>query len=247
MEERFPSFLRDLTGYLRSGLPFHQTILMSSKFDYGKLSKEIKKMSNQISWGMSVDKALEQFSNRVKSSKRLNMTLKIIRESFLSGGDVVSTLESVADSTTTLEESEKEKKSLLNQYVVLMYAISFMFLGIVVAINQFMVPIFQSSALAASPELGLTNPCEAFGHDIFPCNILEAPAKYMFSMDVSNISAYYVSLFFFMSVIVSISSGLVAGQISENSISAGIKHSIIMATIVVGAFYIITYTKLLGV
>ena len=42
------------------------------------------------------------------------------QETYKSGGDVVRTLESLADSSLVLQESSKERKSLLQQYVVLM-------------------------------------------------------------------------------------------------------------------------------
>lgn len=70
-EEKFPAFIRDVVESIRSGMPFHQAIIISSRLDYGRLSREVKKMANQISWGMPVDKVIDQFTERVKKSKRL--------------------------------------------------------------------------------------------------------------------------------------------------------------------------------
>jgi hypothetical protein len=50
-----------------------------------------------------------------------------------------------------------------------------------------------------------------------------------------------------MAVVQSVLSGLVAGQISEGSVKAGIKHSIILAGITVGMFYILVQMGLLGI
>jgi flagellar protein FlaJ len=247
MEEKFPLFLRDLIESLRSGMPFHQTILVTSKLDYGRLSNEIKKMANQISWGMPFDKVMDQFSERMKGSKRLNVALKTIRETYISGGDVASTLESVADNSTILEESEKERRSLLNEYVVLMYAICFMFVGIVAAINRIMVPIFQTSTILGSEQGLISNPCaSSSGFSFVICGMFDSVAM-IFKIPLGSIAAYYTSLFFFMSIIESVCCGLVAGQISENSLTAGIKHSVIMATITFGAFSILVRLKMLGV
>ncbi|MFH0711461.1 MAG: type II secretion system F family protein [Candidatus Aenigmatarchaeota archaeon] len=249
MEEKFPLFLRDMIESIRSGMPFHQAIVANSKLDYGRLSVEVKKMAHQISWGIPFNRVIDQFGERVKNSKKITIALKIIRESYFSGGDVVSTLEAVADANLILDEADKEKKTLLNQYVVLMYALAFLFVGIVVAINKLMIPIFQASSLPGGAEaIGLTNPCN--NCDGFSCSICGAYSSIssnLFSIDPSTIGAYYTSLFFLMSLIVSFSSGLVAGQISENSIFAGLKHSLIMTFSVVGAFYILIYLKLLGV
>ncbi|HLC39563.1 MAG TPA: type II secretion system F family protein [archaeon] len=249
IEEKFPLFLRDVVEAIHSGMPFHQAIAANSKIDYGRLSKEVRKMANQISWGMPVNKVLDQFTERVKSSKRLFSSLKTVRESYLTGGDVVSTLDSVAENLTQLDEAEKEKHSLLNQYVILMYAVAFIFVGILASINKLLIPVFQVAQTPGAAEvLGLSNPClNPIGIEGTICDLYSIPAKYVFLIDPTTIGAYYTSLFFFMSVIVSLSAGLVAGQISENSITAGLKHSAIMTSGVIGTMLILKFVNLLGV
>ena len=91
-EEKFPMFLRDLIESQRSGMPFHKSVIMASKIDYGKFSNEVKKMSNQLSWGIPFDKVISEFMGRVRHSRRMINALSIIRETHMSGGDVVSTL-----------------------------------------------------------------------------------------------------------------------------------------------------------
>lgn len=249
MEEKFPIFLRDLIENLRSGIAFHKSIISSSKIDYGKLSVEIRKVAHQLTWGMPIDKVLNQFALRVKRSKRLYTSLKIIRESFVSGGDTVSTLESVADNATLLQDSEKEKKSLLDQYVVLMYAISLIFIVIVTVINRLLLPIFQVSSGTVGVEvIGLSSPCASPDPAAAPiCGLFEGTAEVYFSIQKGSTAAYYTSLFFYMALLQSLFSGLVAGQISENSVTAGIKHSLILVGITLGAFSILVKLKLMGV
>lgn len=262
MEERFPSFLRDMTESIRSGMPFHKAIIESSKSDYGSLTPEVKKMAHQLTWGVPIDKVLDKFADRVKASKRLYTSAKIIRESFASGGKVVSTLESVADSATNLEEAEKEKKSLLSQYVLLMYAISIIFVVIISAINGFLVPIFQTTggSPAAGGAIGeivsLENPCNtAIGLEVPVCDFytnvigswLVVDPDTNMPVNPSDITVYYTSLFFLMSLMQSVLSGLVAGQISEGSLRAGIKHSLILAGITFGAFLILIRLGFLGI
>lgn len=246
MEEKFPNFLRDLIESLRAGLPLHKAIINASKINYGNLSKEVNKMANQISWGMPIDKVLSQFVQRVKSSKRMTSGMQIILQSYLSGGDVVSTMDSVADSQLVLSETEKEKSSTLSQYIIVMYAISLIFIGIVVAVNKLMVPLFSLSQQGA--EFGLLNPCGACsGLECSVCALFETTAGSIFGLEPSSISAYYTSLFFFMSVMQSIFSGLVAGQISEGSVIAGARHSLILASITFGVFSIFVRLGVIGV
>ncbi len=246
MEEKLPVFLRDLIESIRAGMPLHRAILSTNKVRYGALSKEIKKVSDQISWGITVDKALEQFAERVKSSRRLYLAIKIIRESHLSGGNVISTLDSVVNSQLTLVEAEKEKSSMLSQYVVLMYAIAIIFVIIVMGINNLMVPIFKVSQQVGG-EFGIRNPCETCaGFSCSMCGMYTGTASAVFSLDPSGIAAYYTSVFFFMSIVQSIFAGVVAGQISEGSAVAGFKHSIILVGIIFGLFSIMVRLGLFG-
>ena len=244
IEEKFPSFLRDVVESIHSGMPFHKAIVICSKLEYGRLTKEVKKMANQISCGLPLDKVLDQFTEKIKKSKRLYVSLKVLRESYLIGGDVASTLESVIDNLIILDDSEKERKTLFSQYIVLMYVISFLFVGILITINKLMVPVFQ--ATSGAENMGLANPCENNPNII--CSIYSIPPTYVFRVkDPNGIGAYYLSIFFFMSMIVSIACGLVAGQISDNSLSMGLVHGTIMATVTFGALMILSGAGVMGV
>src|SRR3989338_7416936 len=61
-EEEFPAFLRDLAESQRAGLSIIQSIHIAAKSNYGSLTKEIKKLDDQLSWNVSLDKALRSFS-----------------------------------------------------------------------------------------------------------------------------------------------------------------------------------------
>lgn len=244
IEEKFPNFLRDLIESIRAGLPLHKAIINTSKINYGTLSREVNKMSNQISWGLSVDKVLVQFADRMKASKRINAAIQIILESYLSGGDVISTMETVADSQILLLDVEKEKAATLNQYVIVMYAIALIFIGIIVAINKLIIPIFDNFQ---GTEFGVTNPCSVCtGLECTVCSIFEATSTSIFYLQPGSIGVYYTSLFFLMSMVQAIFSGLVAGQISEGSFVSGFRHSLILASITFGTFSILVRVGLIG-
>lgn len=246
MEEKFPNFLRGLIESVRAGLPLHKAIISANRINYGTLSKEVNKMANQLSWGMTIDKVLNQFIQRVKPSKRMTSGTQIILQSYLSGGEIISSMDSVADSQLILIETEKEKSATLSQYVIIMYAISLIFIGIVVAVNKLMVPLFGLSQQGA--EFGLSNPCTTCsGVECTVCSLFETTSGNVFGMDPTSIGAYYTALFFYMSIIQAIFSGLVAGQISEGSAIAGGRHSLILASITFGVFSILVRLGILGV
>jgi len=156
----------------------------------------------------------------------------------------------------TIQDTEKERKSTLNQYVIAMYVISVVFIGIIVGINWLMVPIFQALAMPSSPggpggPMGsmISNPCTVClargGFGCMPCNIYFSICS-MFGVKTEGIPCYYLALFFSISVVQAIAGGLVAGQIGEDSVTAGIKHSLILLTISVGSFFILVHLGMLG-
>ncbi|MEM0473629.1 MAG: type II secretion system F family protein [Candidatus Aenigmatarchaeota archaeon] len=250
MEARFPYFLRDLTESLRSGMPLHKAIILAGRVDYGKLSKEIKKMAYQLTWGVSVVKVLEQAERRLESSPIMSQNIRIIIETYKAGGNIDRTLDSIATAILTIQETQNERKSTLNQYIVAMYAITYIFIGIIVGISRLLVPIFTASAGAAGP-IGtiMGNPCEQCiyfpGPNCMPCYMYFSICR-LLGTNTETISCYYTGLFFSMIVVQSICGGLVAGQISEGSIKAGIKHSMILLASSTGIFLILVRLGFLG-
>jgi hypothetical protein len=134
-----------------------------------------------------------------------------------------------------------------------MYVISLVFIGIVVGINWLMVPMFQSMATGTTggvTSVGvIENPCKACAHVVdigcAPCGIYSVICS-LFGSETGSIGCYYLALFFSISIIQSLMGGLVAGQIGEGSVIAGIKHSLILVCITLGAFFILVPLGFIG-
>ncbi len=247
LEANFPKLAINISESVRSGMPMPQAIIIASKYDYGKLTSEVKMMANQLSWKVNIERVLNQFAERVKKSRRLFISVMTIKEAYFAGGDLAATLDHVSSNMGILGEVEKERNSILKQYVVMMYALAMMFVAIVAAISKFMVPIFQiTSDTGGQAILGGGNPCnDAGGLALTICNFYNIVAS-VFIKDVASVKGYYIALFFSMSLVEGIFSGMIAGQISEGSISAGLKHAVIMAVLVFGAFSIMVRIGFLG-
>lgn len=226
MENQLPMFLRDLAESNKSGMTLPQAISSASKVDYGKLTPEIKKMYHQLTWGIRFDKVLDMFAKRLKDSDLISKSIKIIIEAHKSGGDIASTMETVATDATTIKESEKERKSRTSQQVVIMYLIYFMFLGIIIALLKILIPLMGGAEGGGFGVLGggLSNPCgktEVMG----VCGFFSTMGE-VFGFGANS---YYKSLFFSMILVQGVFSGLVVGQIGDNSMVAGFKHSLILS------------------
>jgi flagellar protein FlaJ len=177
-----------------------QALYKSAQVDYGKLSVELKKMANQISWGVPFHDVLARFSKRSKSGF-IQRSIAIIIEAQQSGGALVETLDAVARDARMLKEAEAERKSKLNQQAVIIYAIFFLFMIIVVALQKLMMPLIYSKGFALATE------------------------------DPDLIISYYQNLFFSMILIQGLFNGMIAGQIGEGSPILGLKHSAIFVIV----------------
>lgn len=92
LEQEFPNFIRGLADSIRSGMSFKEAIKIASKSRYGKLTEEVKGMNNRLQWGVDFMRVIDIFNERVKDSKMITESLAIIKESFKSGGTLLTRL-----------------------------------------------------------------------------------------------------------------------------------------------------------
>lgn len=240
LEEQFPNFVRDLADSGRSGMSLPECIGIAAKANYGKLTPEIQKMYNRLTWGTSFLRTMDIFQNNVKDSKIILEALSIIRQSYEGGGSIPNTLDSVAKDILMLKEAEAERASLVREQVMIMYGLFFIFLGISVMIIYVMVPMLESQASVTTGISGFEfiNPCE--GGLIFPCGFFSGICAVLAVNKA--ITCYYVAIFFSVVLVQGVFTGLIAGQLSENSPISGIKHSLIMSFSAVGVFLFLAKT-----
>jgi flagellar protein FlaJ len=233
-EKEFPSFLRDLAESQRAGLTLLQSLQAASKSEYGLLSAEVRKMDKQLSWNVPLEKVLKGFSDRMSASKLIVRSLMVVDQATKSGGNVEETMEALADNIEALKDVQEEKSVLLNQQVLMMYAIFFIFMGITIALIKFLVPLLQSEGLSGG--LGVigasNNPCSICINNpepaCFGCSAFFTVSTVFDFGPPEDPSAYYKSLFLLMIIIQGVFSGLIAGQISADSVTAGVRHSLLM-------------------
>ncbi len=135
----FPDFVRDLAESRRAGMTFTKAILFASKGEYGILTPEIKKISQQVSWGGSVTEALQSFAQRV-NTKSIRRTITLIIEASNSGGNVADVLDVAAKDAREIKMLEAERRTNMASYVVVIYVGMFVFLAIVLILCTSFIP-----------------------------------------------------------------------------------------------------------
>lgn len=194
VDEHLPDLFRSVVQGQETGMTLPQALENAAKRNYGPLTGELRKMTAQISWGMSFENALLALGRRV-NTVLVQRTVPLIIEASRSGGHV----EKVFDPTGKFIQStlllDKERKNQTRAYVAIIYVAFFVFLFTIIL-------LFKSffASVEGLPILGST------------------------AMSAGEMQL----IFFHMTTIQGLFGGLVAGKMGEGTISAGLKHSLVM-------------------
>lgn len=151
VESNFPNFLNDVVSGVEAGMTLPQAIESASKNDYGILSPYIKKMANQIDWGIPFDQVLNTMAKGTRS-RVLKRTVATIIETHRSGGNIADVLKSVGESIREIEKIREERKSHVYSQILTGYVIYFVFLAVIIGLQKFLMPTL---AFGGAAEMGI--------------------------------------------------------------------------------------------
>jgi len=136
MEQGINSFLRDLTEVRKTGLSPEKCIESLAKRDYGVFSKELRKISSEISWGIPVKKVIMEFLKRTKSWMT-QLVMFLLVETIDVGGGTIAMIESLARFNNLTQEVEKEKKMSVRPYIFMPYLASILLVATTIMMMSF--------------------------------------------------------------------------------------------------------------
>jgi pilus assembly protein TadC len=230
MEDQFPMFLKDLADNLKAGLSISDAVRTVSKNDYRAFNPEVRKLSNQISWGVSFEKSIMDIMKRLKSSVFISRGFSILLQALKSGGDISPIMNSIADSTILLQNVQKDQENQMIQQVSIIYMIQLVFVGIIIILFKVLVPITTSGAFSTG-----------LGAAVGGLGGLGASGGAALSTD------YYKGFFFLTMVIQSVCNGFVAGYTKNNNLISGVRHIAIMLGISILLFSIFILPRTLSI
>jgi len=200
IEERFPDFLRDVSQNIRTGMTIPQAIKATKENYYGALTPYVRRIIVQIDWGVSLDKILIDFAK--KTTKSMRRIVSTIIDTHRGGGDIADIFESVGKSTVEINRINQERSSIIYNQMLTGYVIFFVFIGVIIMMQVYLIPSFQTFSASEAGLSGFT-----------------------------ELSGFYSNVFKILIIIQGFFSGLVIGKLSEGSIISGLKHSIILVII----------------
>jgi archaeal flagellar protein FlaJ len=219
IDRHLPLFLLSLVSSIQSGSNLIQAIQMVPERNMGNLSPLLKNMKANISWGMPISEAFDNFAKRAgtRMAKRVIVLLEI---AYKNGGNISENLETIQKHVTELRNLEKERKSALQPYTYTIYIAYAVFIAIsVILSSQFFTQIDSVKQLLITTDIPKSS------------NVFSALA----GVEIKELDA----ILFNMAVIESVFGGLAAGKIGTGSYVSGIKHIIIMIIIAVIAFNVL--------
>ena len=204
-EEKFLAFSRDLVENVKSGTPISKSIINLKNRDYGALTSHIGKMANQLSLGMTLSVALNNFAKDT-GNPVIHRAVGLISEAEKAGGQIETILGSVTDSVNQTEILKKERKAAISNLVTQGYIIFLVFI-VIMLVMEFKILPLVSGVGDTSGEGGL-------------------------SIQVQQTSAEEFAVpLFVMLLVQAFFTGLIIGKISEGNIMNGVKHSFVLLTI----------------
>jgi flagellar protein FlaJ len=218
VDKHMPVFLLALLSSVQSGANLMKAIEQTANRNLGALTPPLKNLRANLSWGMPIDEAFDNFaaSTGTRVSKRVTLLLQMALKI---GGDVSENLEMIQKHVSDMQNLEKSRKSQLAPYTYTIYISYFVFLAVaVILVTSFFSEIekVQESLVDTGTEGGM------FGS--------------LADMDIGLME----TALFNMAIIEAIFGGLAAGKIGAGSYVAGVKHVVAMIVIAVIAFNITT-------
>ncbi len=142
IERGIANFLRDLTEVRKTGLSPERCIETLSDRDYGAFSKELTKMSSDLSWGTPMRKVIMDFVHRTKSWMS-QVVMFLLLEAIDVGGGTIAMIETLARFNNTTQEVEKEKRMNCRPYMLIPY-----FAAILLVATTLMTLIFTTQTVS---------------------------------------------------------------------------------------------------
>lgn len=219
IDKNLPIFLLGLRSSIISGHSILQGLTEVANRKMGGLTPELRNLRANLSWGMPLEEAFENFVQRVgtRTSRRVMVLLNLAIEA---GGNVVDTIDVIQKHVSEMQNLENERKGNMRPYIITIYISFAVFLAIAaILVFQFFGEIerLQVTLIAGSNS--------------------QVPGLFGGLADV-NIK-HLKELMLHMSIVEAIFGGLIAGKIGEGSYVAGIKHVVILIVISVAVFAMI--------
>lgn len=204
IERRLPDFVVEMGNCISSGMTVFDAIKIASKGRYGRLTPEIQKMKGELSWRVSITKVFDNFANRMRSAviKRIAIS---INTGLRMGGMTSKVFMAAAKELNQINNIEEQKKSEMSTFTTVIIMSFFVFLGIIMILNNTLFASFFESQKNTVQLAGLMM------NTVDPMALKYALCSFVF---VQGIGA-----------------GMIGGFMMDGKLSSGLRYSFVLGAI----------------
>lgn len=211
IEEHLPDFLREISSSTSSGMTVFDAIITASQGDHGKLTPELKMMASQLSWGVPVDEALENFAKRVNtpSIKRIVVT---INKALMIGGNTPSVFEAAAREIDQAKLVEEQRRAEMSLYSIVIFISFFVFMAVILIIDKTIFSAF------ANIQIKLEN---------IPDTVAQSGITSL--QPISQVKLR--DMFMTFVLVQSVGGGLLGGFMMDGKLSSGVRYGFVLVLV----------------
>jgi flagellar protein FlaJ len=184
-------------------------IKSAAKGDHGRLTPELQTMAAQLSWGIPVKDALDNFAKRVgtDSVKRMAIT---VNKALEIGGNTAAVFNAAAREIDQAKRVEQQRRAEMSMYAIVIFISFFVFLAVILIIDKtIFTAIFDvQSKMAGSAASGIQG------------------------LQMSKVDPIMLKNTFFSFVLVqSLGGGLLGGFMMDGKLSSGVRFGFILVLV----------------
>ncbi|WP_262176900.1 type II secretion system F family protein [Haloarcula laminariae] len=221
IEAATPELLERLASLNEAGMTLVESIRRVRGSDVGVLSPEVERIWADISMGANVDDALVRFGRRIRTTS-ISRVVTLLTKAMHASGQLGSVLRIAANQARADHRLRNRRRQQMLTYLVVIYISFFVFLVIIVAVQEVLVPALPSSVPTPSNANRLGVNTDQFAR--------------LGQVD----KAAYTLVFFHIALVQALLTGFIGGQLGEGSLKDGAKHAAILLGIAYVAFVLLS-------
>ena len=221
IEAATPELLERLASLNEAGMTLVESLRRVRGSDVGVLTPEVDRIWADISMGANVDDALVRFGRRIRTTA-LSRVVTLLTKAMHASGQLGPVLRIAATQARADHRLRNRRRQQMLTYLVVIYISFFVFLVIIVSVQEVLVPALPSSVPTPDNTNRLAVNTDQFAR--------------LGQVD----KAAYTLVFFHIALTQAVLTGFIGGQLGEGSLKDGAKHAAILLGIAYVAFVLLS-------
>jgi len=220
IERATPELLERLASLNEAGMSVVESIERVRGSDVGAFTPEVERISADVEMGANVEDALVRLGRRIRTTAVVRVVV-LLKNAMRASGKLGPVFRIASQQARADLRLHRQRKRQMFTYLVVIYVSFLVFLVIIAAVQEVLVPSLPSNV--PTPDAG---------------RLALDPSQFTRFGEVDK--AAYTLVFFHATMIQAVLTGFIGGQIGEGSLKDGAKHAAIMAGVAYVVFLVLS-------